>query len=387
MDTLSPVTYTLPPCRDRDQQSSCWHMCDIRSVQDFTSYDNETRVLTFAPSHVPYATLYSMFCKIYDTGTPAKMTSAALLITVTLYSPENFKNLLVLAPYISNFTQFGEVTIQMGYPFSTELKKEDINDLLEVWVGVFGGSNKQFTWKCTKMMESSFMIQIRFQDVLDLSEKDFVSIKFKEPEKFYATAQSQVRVKLQKNFKIEMFVPAQQQIEDNEMIGRIGQQTSLGLKSFLYANFGMNLIMAASLQLLWGLINSLQLVVRTPLMGMKFPSNAKSFFSSFVLITNFDILPSQDLNTLFFNFNKVEYQDQFSDLGYDSVNAIDNMGSFLYYMILIISIVMIAHAFRLLGVSISHKKQAKFGNCFQAENLFQESDWGTSLEFYDQTLP
>lgn len=117
---------------------------------------------------------------------------------------------------------------------------------------------------------------------------------------------------------------------------RIDYQAGLGLKSFIYANFGLNLMLAASMQLLWGLINSLQLLVRTPLMNLNFPLSTKLFFNNFVMVTNFDILPSQELNAYFFNFHESdEFNERFSEMGYDSLNCIDNIGSYLYYLIII----------------------------------------------------
>lgn len=56
-----------------------------------------------------------------------------------------------------------------------------------------------------------------------------------------------------------------------------------------------------------------------------------------ILLTNFDILPSGELNQLIFNFqDDIELNDRFTDLGYDSLNCVDNMGSFLYYLIIVV---------------------------------------------------
>lgn len=63
------------------------------------------------------------------------------------------------------------------------------------------------------------------------------------------------------------------------------------------------LIRGASMSLLWGLINSLQISVRSPLMFIAYPSNAESFFSTLFVVTNFDIIPSQTLNTYLFRTN------------------------------------------------------------------------------------
>ncbi|TNV85876.1 hypothetical protein FGO68_gene7100 [Halteria grandinella] len=249
----------------------------------------------------------------------------------------------------------------MGYPFIQDLQPSDIKNLIEVHVSPnHNSTDRDYTWTCESIQNSSFVIRVTFKEVLDLTDRDRLRLGFKNASGFYLNSNNSayLRVRLAKNFKIDKYVPPQKQLEDNSKINRIGNQAGIGLKSLLYANFGMNLIMAASMQLLWGLINSLQLVVRTPLMGMKFPSHTKAFFSSFVMLTNFDILPSSDLNELVFGFESDEYEDNYTDLGYDSLNTVDNIGSFLYYLILILSVIILAKITQLIGIEFSFHKQA-----------------------------
>jgi hypothetical protein len=72
------------------------------------------------------------------------------------------------------------------------------------------------------------------------------------------------------NFKIEVFIPPQ--INSNG-IPNIIYAADIGFKAFIYANYGLNLLLGASMNLLWGLINSLQISVRSPLMTLRFPSH------------------------------------------------------------------------------------------------------------------
>ncbi|TNV85964.1 hypothetical protein FGO68_gene16628 [Halteria grandinella] len=337
------------------------------------------------PSKAPAPTLYSILCKIYDTGIPYKTTTTAILINVLLYNPDNLKNLLILAPYISNFTEYGEITIQMGQPFSKDLEAIDINSLLNITVGTNAEIQRGFKWECETIMESSFVIKITFNDVYSLTEKDFVSIAFLNPELFYNSDNSttQMKVKLDKNFKIKKFVPEQKAREDNSQFKQLGDSASLGLKSILYANFGMNMVMAASMQLLWSLINSLQLLVRTPLMNLNFPSQIKVFFNSFVMVTNFDILPSQELNELLFKFDHIEYEERFSEMGYDSQNAVDNIGSFIYYFILILGIVSLSGFMKLFASAFGLIRYDVFDKiCFQTQSSVRKSPRQSSVEFH-----
>ncbi|TNV85993.1 hypothetical protein FGO68_gene6892 [Halteria grandinella] len=294
-----------------------------------------------------------MYCSIYDSGIPIKATHYSIPVNVQLFSDLGTSYLLVLAPFVSNFTENGLITVQMGYPFLPGLQAQDIKDLLEIHISPNPNSNdRDYTWSCEQILESSFVIRVLFKDVLDLTDRDRLRISFKNASGFYLNSNNSayLRVRLAKNFQIDKYVPSQKQFEDNANINRIGNQAGIGLKSILYANFGMNLIMAASMQLLWGLINSLQLVVRTPLMGMNFPSHTKAFFSTFVMLTNFDILPSTALNSLIFGFESVEYEENYTDLGYDSINTVDNIGSFLYYLILIFAMIFVAKVAQIIGI-------------------------------------
>jgi hypothetical protein len=69
------------------------------------------------------------------------------------------------------------------------------------------------------------------------------------------------------------------------------------------------------MNLLWGLINSLQISVRSPLMRLKFPSHCQSFFSTLFIVTNFDIIPSTTLNYLLFKMDPSDpINDRFNDM-------------------------------------------------------------------------
>ena len=57
----------------------------------------------------------------------------------------------------------------------------------------------------------------------------------------------------------------------------------------------MNLALAGSLSVLWGLINSLQLVTHFPMTNLTFPINAKTYYSALLEISSFDMIPTEDL--------------------------------------------------------------------------------------------
>ncbi len=72
---------------------------------------------------------------------------------------------------------------------------------------------------------------------------------------------------------------------------------------------------SASLNYLWGMINVLQIIVHMPLFTIAFPTSSKMFFSILISVSQFDVLPSELLDQIFFNFDEAEpYSFEFSEL-------------------------------------------------------------------------
>ncbi len=61
------------------------------------------------------------------------------------------------------------------------------------------------------------------------------------------------------------------------------QDYSIGLKASLqsltYGTLALNFILTASLSMLWGMINTVQLIIYIPLYNLMFPANAILFYS------------------------------------------------------------------------------------------------------------
>eukprot|EP00347_Sterkiella_histriomuscorum_P007176 403349968 len=61
------------------------------------------------------------------------------------------------------------------------------------------------------------------------------------------------------------------------------------------SNFAINILMSASLQYLWGMINALQLILAMPLLDIQLPANTKMFYNLLISMSSFDVLPTQEL--------------------------------------------------------------------------------------------
>lgn len=64
----------------------------------------------------------------------------------------------------------------------------------------------------------------------------------------------------------------------------------------LSAGFIINLILAASLNLVWSMLNTLQIIVYIPLIDIRFPQNAFVFSIVLMGLANFDFVPHDAVN-------------------------------------------------------------------------------------------
>jgi hypothetical protein len=95
-----------------------------------------------------------------------------------------------------------------------------------------------------------------------------------------------------------------------------------------------NLHRSASLQMLWGMINVMQIIVKMPLLNITFPQNAATFYTFITDVSSFDILPTDTINAYLFSFSDQKEDDpNFEKMGIKSKNIFDNLGSMAFYLI------------------------------------------------------
>jgi len=95
----------------------------------------------------------------------------------------------------------------------------------------------------------------------------------------------------------------------------------------------------------------------------QFPSITHAFFTSFVTVTSLDLLPSSQLNGYIFGSegDEGEYEERFSELGYDSRNAIDNLGSLIYYLGFIVALIGVLKVLMRIGTALNMEKITNIG--------------------------
>ena len=76
------------------------------------------------------------------------------------------------------------------------------------------------------------------------------------------------------------------------------QSIQSGSSALMGGSFAINLLLASSLSLLWGLINSLQLVAHFPLLNVDIPVNAQIYFEVMLEVATFDLVPTEGVQAI-----------------------------------------------------------------------------------------
>ena len=78
--------------------------------------------------------------------------------------------------------------------------------------------------------------------------------------------------------------------------------------------------------MLYGQIVSLQILAHLPLVNIQIPANTQQAFEIMIKIVSFDYFPIHDIFD--FGFSETEpWSQNFENLGYETINYIEGMGS------------------------------------------------------------
>ena len=109
-------------------------------------------------------------------------------------------------------------------------------------------------------------------------------------------------------------------------------------------SFVVNIVLASSLSLLWGLINALQLKTHFPLANIRFPNNAATWYGILYELATFDIVSTDELEALMVeNVDQGDEEfvaeeilsDSMIDAGYDNADSVN--GSMMPFVFIGIS--------------------------------------------------
>jgi len=72
----------------------------------------------------------------------------------------------------------------------------------------------------------------------------------------------------------------------------VGTAVEGGGKAIVMVQLAVNIALSGSLQLLWGMVNTLQIIVHMPLVEVAMPQNALLLSSFLNSLASFDVLPT-----------------------------------------------------------------------------------------------
>ena len=110
-------------------------------------------------------------------------------------------------------------------------------------------------------------------------------------------------------------------------------------RTFITSNFLTNLVFSTSLNLLWSMANSLQIIVHLPLINITLPYNVLLASSFLANVASFEIIPTEAIYSKFFSFDrdktlKDKEGIRYELVGMETSNFLINSGT-LFWMFMI----------------------------------------------------
>jgi hypothetical protein len=145
------------------------------------------------------------------------------------------------------------------------------------------------------------------------------------------------------------------------------------------SNMALNIILSASLQQLWSMINTQQIIVLMPLFTIKLPPNAGVFFGFIMQIASFDILPTEGFYDKYFNMDDTTaINENFESVGLTSTLFLYNVGSLIVVILsipLLLFVVLLMKPFRRCSGRINryHNKLSRYMMWGHPITVMQES--------------
>eukprot|EP00347_Sterkiella_histriomuscorum_P009439 403341209 len=193
-----------------------------------------------------------------------------------------------------------------------------------------------------------YQIIITLQDLSTSQKQDYpftlmvdeIRIKFVQYYKYQSTDLNRF---IPNNTVISTKVPLKQQQTFMDFADGMSTGMSVTLSSIIGTNLLLNFFVAQSAQQLWGMVEGFQYIAHLPLMSVTTPANTLYFFQLMNSIASFNLIETEEFTNKFLEFDEYDetyYSDPFFMMGYETMNAVQNLGQ-LFYMILINAFILI----------------------------------------------
>ena len=109
----------------------------------------------------------------------------------------------------------------------------------------------------------------------------------------------------------------------------------------LASNFLVNILLSGSLSLLWGMINSMQVISYFPLLNLIMPANCQYLFSIIITVATFDLFPMDGILEIIDDIlgaidDEYLMLDNFKEFEYESTNPINNLKIVFIFLVALI---------------------------------------------------
>ena len=123
--------------------------------------------------------------------------------------------------------------------------------------------------------------------------------------------------------------------ENEKVIIKAIESAGIAAEITLLSNLSLNLLLSASLNQLWSMVNAQQLLVVLPLMKFLLPSSATMFFSGIFAIAAFDLYDTNDFWHDQLEIVETEpLNENFDKFGFGSRYMLNNMGTMILFYII-----------------------------------------------------
>ena len=182
------------------------------------------------------------------------------------------------------------------------------------------------------MLKSQIILDLKFDDPFELQNSEYQLQVVVIGDQFKTSTGQHTPV----GYSIIHTLPPQLPASTAAVLSASTQTLSSSMNTLVVSNLALSFMLRASLSLLLGLINCLQIVVYMPLIQVKVPSNVGVLLSKLIDVATFNILPMGMINARVFNFTETPpYSDNAYQASFKTRNILENLGSLYVYFLLL----------------------------------------------------
>jgi len=123
----------------------------------------------------------------------------------------------------------------------------------------------------------------------------------------------------------------------------------------------VQIALSGSLSLLWGMVNTLQIIIQMPLVNLSMPPNAMLLSKSLVSMASFDFIPVNSINVMaIFHFKSDQEEElRYIEVGMETKNFILNCGTMLWAIFFWFFMVLIYYLVKILSKCFKKLEKVK----------------------------